>query len=714
MANFTNWQAYAGSCAGRIDTISPSPAIPGRHTIMNAQQLMITGQMQDEQCPSIPKVPTGFNYSAKLGNASTGAEVDALEYTMTIDSTNSLLIIHFAWLMEDPAHDPLDQPYFDITIKDTLDRIITNFSCGGGAVFITHGLDDLVCQTSSFLARNWTAFGLSLLSLMGETVKIYFETRDCTQGGHFGYAYIVAECRPLMIDLVYCQGQNTARLHAPDGFVYYKWTRSSQPSWTVAGQGKQFQNFSVYNLVEGEEFTCEVTSELGCSDTLRAVVARTIINTDFAFGVMENGNVDIVGHNNVSWYDTCNRTVTFVDLSTVTNSEKESIQWEIDGLNVLSFDSLFTYTFPESEKNEPVEYRIRLTVIAENGCIDTSSQHITVYPSPQIKIDGNNRLCEGDTLYLKAVSIRSEFANHTWTWVDTNNIPQTASGDSIQVDNFGTYILVSKSIFGCFARDTFKVTVPKLTLNNLSITHVNCYGEATGNFIHGTISGGQSPYISFTWTFPDKDGNDSLVEVNSYFAMFLDLKAGIYRFNAMDAGGCALSGEIEIKQNDSLKITAIQYAATSGLENGKLKLAATGGVPPYKFKIEKEDATLVISSDTASNLSAGVYTITVTDAVNCITSDTISVTVLDVGILDITNTNSSIIVYPNPANTQLHVKLGTQETENYAIYNVTGQIIMQGKLSAELSIINIESLMKGVYYLKIMGKETATIRFVKQ
>jgi hypothetical protein len=360
---------------------------------MDASSLIISSIMQDENCIVIPKVPTGFSYSARVGNSAIGAEMEALEYTMRIDSMNSLLILHFAWAMEDPSHEPSAQPKFTMTIKDSLGSVMTNIPCGNVDFVASQDLGDLACKTSSFVARNWTTIGFSLEPFMGQTIKIYFETRDCTSGEHYGYAYIVGECRPMSIDLMYCDGQEAARLRGPDGFAWYKWTRSKQSSWKQEGGGRGFQNIVVNDPMDGEEFICEVTSELGpsCSAILRTRIAKTSINADFLYGVKENGGVDLLGHNQTSWYDTCSRTATFVDLSSVRNSKKESILWEIHGLNVVSQDSLFTYTFPDPETNEPVEYLVRLTVYSENGCVDTSRGNIEQRITISVFSCGNSR-----------------------------------------------------------------------------------------------------------------------------------------------------------------------------------------------------------------------------------------------------------------------------------------------------------------------------------
>jgi gliding motility-associated-like protein len=436
----------------------------------------------------------------------------------------------------------------------------------------------------------------------------------------------------MTIDLSYCEGQTAARMRAPDGFVWYKWTRSGQPDWKIEGQGRQYQNIVVPDPVDGEEFICEVKSELGdnCAAKLRTIIDKTSIDADFAYGIMEDGGVPLAKYNYENRYDTCNRTATFVDLSSVRNSKKETILWEIIGLeeNVISSDSLFTFTFPDPETNKPDTYLIRLTVSAENGCVDTSkaraNHHITIYPSPRVEIAGDDQICAGDSAYLEAIAVRSTFVGHVWEWDDTADVRQMSTGDSLVIHAPGTYFITSLDSAGCIAKDTLVVTTLRPQMDT-TLHHVDCYGEATGWFFHGPITGGQTPYISFQWILLDANGNTYTDPGQIGGNTYMNLIAGTYVFEAIDAKNCALRGEIVIKQNDSLQINAVHYATTCGMDNGKLKLNAQGGVPPYEFAIYDEDGNLITSSDTASNLSSGQYRITVTDNLGCLMSNIVSV-----------------------------------------------------------------------------------------
>ena len=79
------------------------------------------------------------------------------------------------------------------------------------------------------------------------------------------------------------------------------------------------------------------------------------------------------------------------------------------------------------------------------------------------------------------------------------------------------------------------------------------------------------------------------------------------------------------------------------------------------------------------------------------------------GISEIVTGKTTVEVYPNPATTQLYVKLAEPQTADYSICNLMGQVIASGTLQGD-DIINISSLVQGTYFLKIAG---ATVKFVK-
>ena len=70
---------------------------------------------------------------------------------------------------------------------------------------------------------------------------------------------------------------------------------------------------------------------------------------------------------------------------------------------------------------------------------------------------------------------------------------------------------------------------------------------------------------------------------------------------------------------------------------------------------------------------------------------------------------ASFVVYPNPANNILFVRLPqcdsptTGQTE-YRIINLMGQTMQQGRIDAEIQQIDISALSAGMYFITFAGK----------
>ena len=476
MNNFSNWQAYAGSCLNGVDTIYPCQPIPGRHTIQRLTY-NVYGQPigpRDEYCDTIFYTPP-WKFSAKLGNDTANAKINALEYTMLIDSSNSLLVVRFAFVLENPQNQsPNERPRFTIQIRDSSGIPLTNLAYSNIEFVADTGLQNLTC-TGEIVARDWTTVGFNLDTFIGQTIKIYFETRDGTQGNHFGYAYIAAECHPIKRSFEYCyNGLSDARLCAPDGFAWYKWTSSSNSSWIREGKSSCT---GFLTPGDGTVYTCQMTSDLdtNCIEFFVEFV-HIILNANFALD-----------------YDTCNRTATFIDFSTPTPCEDyKRILWEIIDSNNLvlatSRDSLFTYTFPNPNDNKPVEYLVRLS-IEVCACSRTydgkwkKERNIIINHAPKDTILIFDRICQGD-IYNKY------------------GFNETVSG--IYEQNL-------KNIYGCDSLVILNLyVVPKDTT---LILDTICQGYIYNQYgFNETISG------TYEQNLKNRFGCDSIVILNLYVA----------------------------------------------------------------------------------------------------------------------------------------------------------------------------------------------------
>ncbi|MFY7669111.1 MAG: PKD domain-containing protein [Crocinitomicaceae bacterium] len=97
---------------------------------------------------------------------------------------------------------------------------------------------------------------------------------------------------------------------------------------------------------------------------------------------------------------------------------------------------------------------------------------------------------------------------------------------------------------------------------------------------------------------------------------FSGLTSGTYTFYVQDQGGCTVSLPIQITDLSTLTASIISDSDVScfGGNNGEIQVNASFGNPPYSYSINSQAAQ---TSGLFTNLSAGIYTISVSDAQSC-------------------------------------------------------------------------------------------------
>jgi len=114
--------------------------------------------------------------------------------------------------------------------------------------------------------------------------------------------------------------------------------------------------------------------------------------------------------------------------------------------------------------------------------------------------------------------------------------------------------------------------------------------------------------------------------------------------------------------------------------------------------------------------TTGTFTVTLTVANDC-GIDTATY-VLNVTTLDISNNhiNNEIILYPNPTNGIINIKMNYAQTAVIEIYNVLGEKVYSTQINSVSSIINISSYDKGYYYVRVSSNnqtQTKKITLIK-
>ncbi|WP_254448882.1 putative Ig domain-containing protein [Spirosoma rhododendri] len=192
----------------------------------------------------------------------------------------------------------------------------------------------------------------------------------------------------------------------------------------------------------------------------------------------------------------------------------------------------------------------------------------------------------------------------------------------------GTYSVIITDANGCTATRNFTVTQPASAVGGTSVvTNLACNGASNGA-INLTPVGGTSPY-TFNW------GNNVVTEDR------MGLAAGAYTVVITDAKGCTGSLTISVTQPTNIAImpTTQTNVACNGGSNGSATVSVSGGAGSYSYSWSPSGGT----SATATGLSAGAYTVEVTDASNC--QATRMITITEPAVLAITSSQANPSAY---------------------------------------------------------------------
>jgi hypothetical protein len=185
-------------------------------------------------------------------------------------------------------------------------------------------------------------------------------------------------------------------------------------------------------------------------------------------------------------------------------------------------------------------------------------------------------------------------------------------GNGIAVDTFGAVYVAggfnssnptfgSQNVTGLGGFDAFTGKICPLSAQIIK-TDVSCNGLTDGSII--IVPDGGSPPFTYTWT-PNVSTNDTV----------LNLAAGSYSIVVEDNGGCSATVQAVISAPAPLTFSASPHPITChNANNGFISTTLSGGTAPFTYVWNTNP---VQTNDTAFNLMAGTYTVTVTDGGGC-------------------------------------------------------------------------------------------------
>lgn len=261
------------------------------------------------------------------------------------------------------------------------------------------------------------------------------------------------------------------------------------------GNTSSLQNPSHLYATDGTfTATLIVTSDLGCTDT----ITHPVIVHPLPVAAITAPAVCL------------NNPTEFTDGSTVTSGTVNGWYWEFgDGTSSNNQNPIHTY-------NTDGTYTILLVATSNNGCVDSTTVNVTVYPLPQAGFANQDVCLNNLTTFTDSSSVSSGTITG-WSWNFGDGGTSTQQNPSHNYAAYGTYqvSLIATSNFGCSDTISQAVNVFPLPVPMFSTAAV-CYGTGTGFFNQTTISGGGN--VTCYWNFGDGSTDTVLNPVHVFAA----------------------------------------------------------------------------------------------------------------------------------------------------------------------------------------------------
>lgn len=232
------------------------------------------------------------------------------------------------------------------------------------------------------------------------------------------------------------------------------------------------------------------------------------------------------------------------------------------------------------------------------GCDATASVGVNNINGPVLSTATTDVLCYGDNSGSANVTVNGGTAPYIYQWDD----PFAQTTPTASNLTAGVYSVIVTDAAGCIGTAVVTITEPGDIVLSTSATSASC--SANDGTATVVASGGDGSY-SYLW-------NDPMSQTSS---VATNLAAGVYTVFVTDGNGCADSAAVTVNQLNAPSVSATSVnVSCAGNNNGSASAVVSGGTSPYTY--QWNDA-MMQTTQTASALVAGTYTVIVTDANNC-------------------------------------------------------------------------------------------------
>lgn len=420
----------------------------------------------------------------------------------------------------------------------------------------------------------WTPGNFTTQSINNLAAGTYFLTVTDSSGCTETSSVIVTQPNPISLIIT---STNESCNHLNDGTAIAN-TYGGTPSYSYVWQPGSFTGNSLSNLSAGT-YTVTSTDLKGCSAIKDVTISEPAPLT-----------LSFTSQTNVSCFGGSNG-IAFSNVSG--GNPNYSYSWAPGGATTANRNNLSAGTYT-------------LAIVDTKGCSISNTITITAPSAVTATSSVVNETCSYSNNGSATVTPSGGTPGYTYSWQP--GLQTTASTSALKA---GTYTVTVKDSKGCSTNINVVVTEPPV-LNVLFTSQVNvsCFGGNNGSVIASATGG--TPGYTYLWS---PGGATTASRTN--------LVAGTYSLTVTDSRGCVVTKTLKITQPATLFASTSRTNETCNyLNNGTATVNPTGGTAPYSYVWQPG----AITTKTISNLAAGTYSVTVTDAKGCVALRTVVIT----------------------------------------------------------------------------------------
>jgi len=370
---------------------------------------------------------------------------------------------------------------------------------------------------------------------------------------------------PGLLNDIRCHGET-------NGLVSMNVQGNGEPPFTYFLNGGMPQSLNTYTNLGAGNYTLTIEDSRGCRDSINVTITEpdplevTTSTIPTLCDGSSDGTFNAAGEGGTQPYN---------------------YSWTI---NPIVQDS-FSNSVPAGN------YTVRVT--DDNGCIVEEEVEV-LEPDPiSVTMDALDASCAGGSDGEGIAIASGGTPGYTYLWNDPS--AQTSpTAMNLSADN---YFLTVTDANMCTGMAQVQVDEPDPATATVTMTPVSCFGGANGTATVANM--GPTPH-TYLWDDPMAQTTQTAD----------GLIAGTFNVTLTDANGCISIGTIMVEEPMELELTLNPSTSLCvGSADGSATVLASGGTGPYTYLW---DDPLAQTTNTASNIAAGNYSVTVTDSRDCI------------------------------------------------------------------------------------------------